>query len=202
MTVRIETVTGAAATPYLAALAQLRQSVFAAWPYLYAGHPDEESRYLATYAQRRDFALVLALDESVAVGAATCLPLTEEDAAVQAPFRAEGWDLARFFYYGESVLLPAWRGQGIGVAFFAAREAHARAVATCDYAAFCAVQRPDDHPDRPADAADLRGFWHRRGFVPYPDLRCVMSWTDIGQDAKTEKSLSFWLKSLTGAPLP
>jgi GNAT superfamily N-acetyltransferase len=199
---RIVTLTGDAVAPHLPALARLRQEVFRAWPYLYAGSADEEARYLQTYAQRRDFALIVALDNDTPIGAATCLPLVEESENVRAPFLGRGWDPGRFFYYGESVLLPAWRGRGIGVAFFAAREAHARAVSSCDFAAFCAVQRPDNHPARPPDAPDLRGFWAHRGFTPYPGLACVMRWTDIGDPAPTDKTLGFWLKSLSGAPLP
>jgi GNAT superfamily N-acetyltransferase len=100
------------------------------------------------------------------------------------------------------VLLPEMRGQGVGVAFFAEREAHARAVSTCDYAAFCAVQRPPDHPARPADYQPLDNFWTRRGFTRRPDLHCEMSWRDLGDAAETRKPLTFWVKSLSGAKLP
>jgi GNAT superfamily N-acetyltransferase len=202
MSVHIETFTGDAVAPHLPALARLRRAVFADWPYLYAGREDEEARYLATYTRRRDFALILALAGDTPVGAATCLPLAEEEEAIQAPFRAQGWSPKRFFYYGESVLLPAYRGTGVGVGFFESREAHARAVSRCDFAAFCAVQRPPDHPARPPDAPSLEGFWRHRGFVPYPHVQCEMRWTDIGAAGETPKRLGFWLKSLTGAPLP
>jgi hypothetical protein len=90
----------------------------------------------------------------------------------------------------------------VGVAFFRVREAHARAATSCDYAAFCAVQRPIDHPARPPGYQPLDEFWTRRGFTRRPDLRCTMMWKDVGEPAETEKSLIFWLKSLTGVPLP
>jgi GNAT superfamily N-acetyltransferase len=136
------------------------------------------------------------------VGASTCLPLADETENVQAPFRAARFDPEKFFYFGESVLLPTLRGRGVGVVFFREREAHARSVSDCDFATFCAVQRPETHPQRPADYQPLDTFWSRRGYTIRPDLRCTMRWKDIGESDETEKPLMFWLKSLSGAPLP
>ena len=44
------------------------------------------------------------------VGASTALPLSAAEPELQAPFRAAGHDVARVYYYGESVLQPEWRG--------------------------------------------------------------------------------------------
>ena len=89
-----------------------------------------------------------------------------------------------------------------GVRFFEEREAHARRVSDCDIAAFCAVQRAADHPARPADAVPLDAFWRNRGFTPYPALTCEMSWKEVDAAEATPHRLAFWLKSLTGGPLP
>jgi hypothetical protein len=196
------TVTGADVPPFIPALARLRIAVFRDWPYLYDGDQSYEERYLRIYAESPRAAIVLALDGPEVVGASTCLPLTDETANVQAPFAAAGIAIDRVFYFGESVLLGAYRGGGAGLRFFAEREAHARRVSACDIVAFCAVQRPTDHPARPADAVPLDAFWRRRGFTPYPALTCEMSWQEIGAAEETAHRLAFWLKSLTGAPLP
>ncbi len=200
--IRIETFHGEAAAPYLPALAKLRVEVFRDWPYLYDGNAASETSYLAALARSRDAGLVLAFDGAEPVGCATCAPMADENANVTAPFRAQGWDLGRFFYFGESVLRRSYRGRGIGVAFFAAREAHARAVSRADFAAFCAVIRPPEHPLRPADATPLDPFWRRRGFTPRPDLTCTMRWKQVDTAGEVENRLGFWLKSLSGAPLP
>jgi GNAT superfamily N-acetyltransferase len=199
---RIDTRQGDALTPLLPALARLRITVFRAWPYLHEGDAEHEVQYLQTYVRSSKAGVIVAFDGETPVGASTCLPLTDETPNVQAPFLAHGWDPARFFYFGESVLLPDYRGQGVGVAFFKAREAHARAVSDADYACFCAVQRPADHPARPAGAVPLDAFWRHRGYTFRPDLVCTMSWKDVGDAGKTEKPLAFWMKSLTGAALP
>ena len=196
------TVTGDDVLAHIPALARLRIAVFRDWPYLYEGSQPYEERYLRIYAESPRAAVVLALDGAEVVGASTCLPLTDETGNVQAPFIAAGIAIGRVFYFGESILLRPYRGRGAGVHFFAEREAHARRVSACDIAAFCAVQRPPDHPARPADAVPLDAFWRNRGFTPYPWLACEMRWKDVGDAEQTPHRLAFWLKSLTGAPLP
>lgn len=194
---RLETVQGAAIVPLLPALARLRTVVFREWPYLYDGDAAYEERYLATYAQSPGAALVVALAGEEPVGCATCQPMEEATAEVQGAFRRAGLDPARFCYFGESVLLPAWRGRGIGVAFFTAREAHARRLGL-SAAAFCAVVRDPNDPRKPADYQPLDAFWRRRGYVPRPDMSCVFSWKEVGDDRETPHRLSFWVKD----PLP
>jgi GNAT superfamily N-acetyltransferase len=200
--IRIEVFAGQAIVPHLPALARLRMEVFRAWPYLYDGSLANEEKHLASFAASPRAALVVAFDGDEAVGCSSCLPLMDEDRTIAAPFVAGGFDPKRFFYFGESVLLSVYRGHGIGVAFFREREAHARRVSDCDYACFCAVQRPDDHPLRPAGAVKLDEFWRKRGFTPYPDLTCTMEWKQVDTNRKVANRLSFWIKSLTGAPLP
>lgn len=202
MTVTLQTVTGTDLVPMLPALARLRIAVFREFPYLYEGSQDEEETHLRSFAASPSSGLIVAWEDGEAVGCATAMKLTDASATVMAPFRARGLDPADFFYFGESVLLPAYRGQGIGVGFFVAREAHARMASTCDYATFCAVIRPANHPRRPPGTVGLEGFWRKRGYVAYPDLICTMRWTEIGGDVEVENRLSFWMKSLSGRALP
>jgi GNAT superfamily N-acetyltransferase len=200
--ITIERCTGPKLAGFIPALADLRVTVFRAWPYLYDGDPGYEAAYLRTYLDSEKSAVILAWRGSRIVGASTCLPLSDETANVQAPFLARGWNVADFFYFGESVLLPECRGQGVGVAFFREREAHATAISAARYAAFCAVQRPASDPRKPAAFVPLDEFWTRRGFIRRPDLTCQMDWKEVGQSGETTKTMMFWMKSLTGAPQP
>ena len=198
----ISRVTGDALSELVGDLARLRVRVFRDWPYLYDGDEAYEAEYLQTYLASPRSGVIVARIGARIVGASTCIPLVDETDNVQSPFLAADIDPARIFYFGESVLLPELRGRGVGVAFFREREAHALAVSACDFAAFCAVQREETHPARPADYTPLDIFWTRRGFVRRPDLRCRMQWKDVGDEEETEKTLVFWMKSLTGAALP
>lgn len=187
---------GDAVLPHIPALGRLRQAVFRDWPYLYDGDDASEAEHTLVYGACPRAAVVIAWDRTEVVGMSTCLPLLDDAENVVAPFRVAGLDPAQWFYFGESVLLPAYRGKGLGVAFFERREAHARSYGTYAYAAFCAVQRPADHPMRPPGAAPLDEFWRHRGFALRPGLTCIMRWRDVGNESETDHTLQFWTKSL------
>lgn len=191
---QIKVVHGEAVTPYIADLARLRTDVFRAFPYLYEGSEAYEASYLATYAQSPESFFALALDEVRIVGASTGVPMTDASEVFRAPFIAAGLDPQKVFYFGESVLLPTYRGRGLGVRFFEEREAYARRLGRFDWCTFCAVERPGDHPLRPAGYVPLDAFWARRGYERRTDLTTMLAWQDIGDVEETEKLMTFWLK--------
>jgi GNAT superfamily N-acetyltransferase len=192
----ITTISGAAIAPFLPALSSLRIKIFRDYPYLYDGDLAYEQTYLQTYAEAPRAAVILARIGETIIGASTCLPLAHETANIQKPFVDAGADVNSIFYFGESVLDGAYRGRGIGVRFFEAREAHARSFGVYSTAAFCAVDRPADHPLRPAGYAPLDMFWTARGYTRRDTLTCAMCWRDLGEVAETEKTLTFWTKPL------
>ncbi|MGQ3673603.1 GNAT family N-acetyltransferase [Xanthobacter sp. TB0136] len=187
---------GEGAAPFIDDLARLRITVFRAFPYLYEGDRAYEQTYLTDYARTPDSVFVLALDGEDVVGVSTGLPMSAENEAFKAPFLKAGLNPQEIFYFGESVLLPHYRGQGIGVRFFEEREAHARRLGRFRTCCFCAVERPDDHKLRPADHEPLNAFWARRGYVHHPELRTQFSWRDVGETTETAKPMSFWLKEI------
>lgn len=195
MDLRIELLRGGEIASRLQALAELRIAVFRQWPYLYAGSVEYETKYLEPYLRSPRSLAILAWDGERCVGASTVLPLADAEAAVQAPFRAGDMPIERIAYFGESVILPAWRGRGLGVKFFELREAHAReqGLSIC---AFCAVLRPADHPARPTDYVPNDAFWTRRGYRPVPELQAQFEWPDLGETVSTAKSMQFWMREL------
>ena len=199
--VTFTTYTGAAIARGLGEFQRLHVAVFQEWPYLYEGDPNE-TPYIASYVHRPRAALFLAWAGDQAIGLCTCLPLGDESENVQAPFIARGWDVRRFFYFGEGLLRREWRGRGLGRKLFELRESHARAVSTADYAVFCSVRRPAAHPLRPADAPTNDAFWRKRGYEPMPGVSCTMTWRDRGEPDETRHTLDFWIRSLNGAALP
>ncbi len=182
--------------PHIDDLARLRIEVFRAFPYLYEGSTDYERNYLATYARSPESLFVLAVDGENVVGVSTGMPMDHETGAFRKPFVEDGWDPSRLFYFAESVLLPSYRGRGIGVRFFEEREAYARSLGRFGHCCFCAVERPADHPLRPAGYVPLHAFWNKRGYVHQPRLRTEFSWRDIGADEESAKPMSFWMKEL------
>ena len=156
-----------------------------------------EEKYLKTYVDAPDSVMVLVQDGERVVGASSGLPLKAETPNVIKPFLAHGYDPRRIFYYGESVLLPEYRGRGLGKRFFAEREVHVRGLGGFEIACFCAVQRSTDHPRRPAGYMPLDVLWNRQGFIRHPELHTTFSWRDLDEDQESPKPMVFWLKQLT-----
>ncbi len=194
---RIERVVGADVRRHLDAVAALRIAVFRDWPYLYDGDAAYEREYLDAYAASADSVFVLAFDGDAIVGASTGLPLADDSAEFRAPFDAAGIDATRVFYCGESVLLPAYRGRGLGHAFFDHREAHARSLGRFNLSAFCAVDRDPADPRRPAGHRDNDAFWIKRGYARQPGMTMRLHWNEIGR-GDIEHALTFWTRRLEG----
>lgn len=195
MTVEVLTLRGEALGAALDDLARLRIEVFRAFPYLYDGDVGYERRYLAPYRDARDAIIVGAFDGARLVGAATGTPMEDHAAEFGAAFAATGVPMEQVFYCAESVLLPEYRGRGIGHAFFDQREGHARGMGR-RHLAFCAVIRPEDHPARPAGYRPLDAFWRKRGYAPLPGVVAEYGWKDIGAAEETAKPLQFWMRKL------
>lgn len=193
--ITVKSFSNSAVTPYFDDLARLRINVFRAFPYLYEGSEEYERQYLSTYARSAGAVFVLAFDGEKVVGASTGMPMAEETEEVKNPFVAAGYEPEKIFYFGESVLLPEYRGHGIGVRFFDEREAQARKLGL-NICTFCAVERPADHPRRPADYVPLNAFWNRRGYTHHPELRTTFTWQDLDEEAQSPKPLSFWIREL------
>lgn len=181
---------------YLDDAARLRIEVFRDYPYLYDGSPDHEREYLQHYSDCAQSLFVCAIVGGNIVGISTALPLAAADASFQDPFRHAGMNVEEIFYLGESVLLPEYRGRGIGHAFFDHREAQARKL-DCKVTTFCSVIRPSTHPMQPPDYRSNDVFWQKRGYMRN-GLSTHLSWKECGNAEETMHELEFWSRELPG----
>lgn len=195
MTIDVQILTGAALETALADVAELRIAVFRDFPYLYDGDAAYERRYLAAYRDAPGAILVGAFDGPRLVGASTGTPLATHDPAFAAPVAGAGYDVGQVFYCAESVLLKPFRGQGVGHRFFDLREAHARSL-QLEFAAFCGVIRPDNHPARTPDYWPLDNFWRGRGYEPIPGAEAHFDWKEVGGEGEVSHDLQFWIRRL------
>jgi GNAT superfamily N-acetyltransferase len=195
-TVRVERKSGSALIPYIPELARLRIEVFRDFPYLYDGTLEYEKKYLQTYIDHPESVIVLAFDadNDKIVGASTAIPMKYETDELKKPFLNADYNIDEVFYCSESVLNKAYRGLGLGVRFFEEREAHAEELGGFKHLTFCCVERPVDHPRRPADYVPLDQFWNKRGYFKHPELKTTYLWKDLDDDEETAKPMTFWLK--------
>lgn len=192
---RIETLTGAALTEALDDVARLRIAVFRDWPYLYDGSIDYEREYLQAYEQSNRAIVIAVYDGDWLVGASTGAPLSEHADSFFKAFAGTTINIDKTFYCGESVLLPRYRGRGIGTQFFDLREEYARGMGY-DHICFASVVRPPDHPLTPTAYRPLDAFWTNRGYGRLPGVVAHFPWKDVDQDVSTDKPLQFWSRDL------
>lgn len=181
--------------PYINDLANLRIAVFKEYPYLYAGDLDYETNYLKTYVQSPECTMALVFDNNKVVGASTSIPMEFETPEVQKPFLDAGMNIASIFYFGESILLPAYRGQGIYHKFFAIRETAAKEYGS-EFATLCGVDRPLDDPRKPKDYFPVDLFWDKMGYKKQNNIFTFYEWKEIGEAVATPKRMYFWMKKL------
>jgi len=182
---------------YIVPLAELRLKVFHDFPYLYEGSLEYEERYLETYFKAQNSFIFLVEDQGRIVGATTGIWANEEEESFKKPFEDFGFDPLSIFYFGESILLPSYRGKGIGKLFFKERETFARSLPFIDKLSFCAVERPMNHPLRPATYRPLDEFWNSMGFEIVEGLSTEYEWKDINETASSKKRMQFWMKRLS-----
>ena len=191
---RYQSLHGRGIAAQLEPLAALRLQVFRDWPYLYEGTLAYERAYLAHYIDCADSLVVLVWDDSRCIGTTTALPLRAAAPEMRAPFEEAGLPLHDYLYFGESVVLPEYRGRGVGMRFFELREAHARALGL-RHCCFCAVERPEGHPLKPDGHVGNEAFWNRRGYSRQPELACSFEWRDYDQPAPTAHRLVYWTRT-------
>lgn len=194
--ITIRTLYGKQIADIIPRLAQLRIAIFREYPYLYEGDTDYETDYLKEYATHQSSMCVTVFDRDQLVGASTAMELNNAAPEFQQCFIEKRISMGSVCYFGESLLLPNYRGQGIGRSFFEYREAHARQL-HLTMAAFCAVERTENHPQKPKNYRNLHHFWETQGFRCHPDMCAFFNWRELGDSTETSHKLSFWLKSLS-----
>jgi len=187
---------GSQLSSQLSALASLRIKIFNEFPYIYVGSEEDERTYLRVYEECPDSMIILVYDDEQVIGALTTIPFAFEHTQIQMPFVQQGFDLSRIFYCGELLLLPEYRGLGLGGRLFTEvdNRVHQLGIERFDMICGCVVQRPENHPLRPASFRPLDSFWQKFGYTKRSNLIGTFTWKDIGEAIETPKPMEFWIK--------
>ena len=186
---------GADVVPYIPDLARLRIQVFREYPYLYDGDEAYEEQHLHRYSKSANATIVLVLDGDQIVGASTGIPITDDHETYRKPFLEHGYDVSKIFYFGESVLLPEYRGKGLYKHLMSGRESHARMLGRYNLVCFCSVVRPEGHVLKPVNMTPMDEIWPHYGYTKHPELITFLTWKDIDKETSDKKPMVFWTKS-------
>lgn len=181
---------------YLEEIAQLRIRIFREYPYLYEGSLKYEKKYLERYLKTPESLIILVKESDNYIAMTSCLPLSREEVNFQAPFKSAGLDLSKIFYFGESIVLPEFRGRGLGRKFFEEREHHAQKTLgkKLELTTFCSVDRSPNHPQRPRDYHGPESLWMRQGYQKDSSLKMELDWPEVGSEKEIGHTLTFWVK--------
>lgn len=193
---KITTLRGKEIIPYIHKIAELRITIFHAYPYLYEGDMTYEEQYLLMYSQTEDAMLIIFEDNHAVVGAITGLPLAESMEEIKELFSEKNIPSERVFYLGEIVLLPEYRNRNIGYMMYQHFEQAVKEVGRYEKIALCEVVRSENDSRRPLDYKSLSSFWKRQEYVKHSDLIAYFSWKEIGAVEETKHPMVFWIKEL------
>ncbi|MDY0217456.1 MAG: GNAT family N-acetyltransferase [Bacteroidales bacterium] len=179
---------------YIDIIANLRITIFKEYPYLYDGDYTYEQKYLKKFLETPDSLICVAYDENQIVGAITALPLKYEDELIKKPFLNQGISMDTVYYYSEALILQEYRKKGIGIKMFKMAEEKIISMGKYTFFTFAAIERNENHPQKPKDYQSPYPFFGKIGFQQRRDLVCQMSWKEIDQTQESIKSLYFWTK--------
>jgi hypothetical protein len=194
--IKIRTLRGVGIKTYIPSIVKVRNEVLKEYPYLRAGHVEEDTQYFRNLSRCKDAIAVLVFDGPKIIGVTTGVPLEEQIQVLQKPFIEKKLKLSDYYYFGVCTLLKPYRGRGIAHHFFDHREAHVKHLKRFSKICLSNVVRPKNHPKKTKDYISLDSFWKKRGYVERKDLIGEMPWRDVEEKTPSPKSLIFWVKEI------
>lgn len=190
---------GQAISNWIEQAAKLRLSEFKEFPYLYVGNMDAERKYLTCYSQDSHSIFAIAFCNNEIAGITTGIPLINNaGVTTNMPeiFKKNGFNPQDYYYCGEFIVLPKYRGQGIAKQLFTAQSDY---IKKCGYKSLflMTVDREPNHPLKPKDYVSTDPLWEKLGFVK-THMKLQQSWPTMmpnGEVTNINNSLSFWIKA-------
>ena len=181
-------------------IAKQRLAVFKEYPYLYRGTFSEEYAYLGWFLKLPHTAVAVAYRQDEPVGFLTGTSFTDFDEHFEGTidlFKKAGFDHTLYYYFGEVIILPEYRGLGLSKQLFAAMENYVRTKTSFSKACFVCEEH-EQHPLKPKDYKELSVLWLRFGYKK-TDLPVYFNWPTIQQNGQTKEQehvMNYWIKNL------
>lgn len=194
--IRVEMLQGIEIAPYIPDIVQLCHQMYREYPYLYDGKDADYEAYLQAYADSNEAVICLVFNGKKAIGLAIGMPMTITRDHYKQPLLDLGYDLNSFFYLGEFVLDPSYRGQGYEVMMYQQVE---NAVRKKDcYKTICMWEVDDslNPSQRPLEYVPNNSLWEKIGFTQHPELFFIALWTNINESRESPHLAVYWMKQL------
>lgn len=196
--IRLECLYGSAAKTHMEVLAAFRINYFREFPYLYDGTMEYELRYLDGFFNHPEACLRIGWDGDRVVAVSTSIPLISDYEIVgdaEKLFSQRGLNGRSFIYFGEIILVPEVRGQGLFARIFADQESDA-ALKGYSGTCFLAVVRNSDHPLWPKGYVQPWGKWIHLGYQK-TEILTDFNWPTLqvtGRSIDQSNPMAFWVK--------
>lgn len=200
MGVTIEVYVGKDSLDYIETISKLRIEIFKEYPYLYKGDLAYENNYMQGYTQDKRAMIVIAKVDGVLAGVSTGIPLISDSEIVadaKKCFSQQDVEIGDYYYYGEVIVLPEFRGMSLTTKLY---EAQNELVKSWGYKHVCilTVVREPDHPLKPNNYVSKDKMWEHLGFFRRK-LTVDYHWPTIQPDKSVQNvnnTLEFWAKDL------
>lgn len=200
MSLRIDIYVGADSLEFIETVSKVRIDVFKDYPYLYEGDLEYEKKYVQGYTADSKAMIAIARIDGKIAGVSTGIPLISDSEIVadaKKVFAKDQVDIGDYYYYGEIIVLPEFRGKSIASRLYAEQDA---VVKTWGFKHVCilTVVREQDHPLKPENYKSPDSMWKHLGFFRN-NLTVEYHWPTIQIDKTVRdvnNTLEFWTKSL------
>ncbi|NRB10457.1 MAG: GNAT family N-acetyltransferase [Rickettsiaceae bacterium] len=192
----IKALTGIEAREYFNEIANLRINIFCEFPYLYKGTLEYEQEYLNMYFDSKNSLIQLVFDQhNNVVGFTSFIPLKETITEIQQPFINNNINIAEYYYFGDAIIKPSHRGQGILRELFSYNETTAQKKGY-NNVVFMTVIRPDHHPIKPNNYRSLEPIWQYFGYKLLENIEINLAWEQVDSKKQENNTLRIWKNSL------
>lgn len=183
--------------PALPYLADFRLTSFREYPYLYDGTLEEEQAYCKDLMTFAHAAIAVAYQGDQVVGllsGASLIPFSSHFGEVDG-FKTSGYDPGKMYYFAEIIVLPEYRGRGLGRRLFQEFEAW---VVSQGYTHGCFISESYDmHPLKPKNYREHDIQWRSMRYEKV-NVSVTYSWNTIQPDGSSrlqEHVMPYWVKT-------
>jgi len=200
MTITIEILIGKNASEYIEYVSHLRINIFKEYPYLYQGDLEYEKKYVADYTLHNQAMIAIAKIDGLIAGISTGIPVISDSKIAQDVkeiFTKQKTEAEKYYYYGEIMILPEFRGKGLATKLYSAQDKIIKEWGF-EHACILTVIRENDHPLKPKCYNSPNSLWKHLGFFQ-TGYKTNLHWQTIQSDGNSNdasNTLELWSKKI------